>query len=70
MLNVTFEEFVERVTSKFGTTMDGLSFKFKDEDDGQVTLRDDSDFELALETARANAKGRDEGKLEVWCTDM
>jgi tetratricopeptide (TPR) repeat protein len=70
MLNVTFEEFVERVTSKFGTPMDGLSFKFKDEDDGQVTLRDESDFELALETARANAKGRDEGKLEVWCTDM
>ncbi|KAG2129876.1 uncharacterized protein EDB93DRAFT_1181426 [Suillus bovinus] len=66
----SFEEFVERVTSKFGTTMDGLGLKFKDEDDVKVTLRDGSDYELAIETARANTKGRGEGKLEIWCTDM
>ncbi|KAG1856936.1 hypothetical protein C8R48DRAFT_718360 [Suillus tomentosus] len=66
----SFEEFVERVTSKFGTTMDGLGLKFKDEDDVKVTLRDGSDYELAIETARANLKGRSEGKLEIWCTDM
>ncbi|KAG1878898.1 hypothetical protein F4604DRAFT_1754786 [Suillus subluteus] len=66
----TFEEFVERVTSKFSTTMDGLGLKFKDEDDVKVTLRDGGDFELAIETVRANAKGRGEGKLEIWCTDM
>lgn len=66
----SFEEFVERVTSKFGTAMDGLGLKFKDEDDVKVTLRDGSDFDLAIETARANAKGRGEGKLEIWCTDM
>ena len=30
----------------------GLSMKFKDEDGGKVSLRDDSDFELAIETAR------------------
>lgn len=65
-----FEEFVERVTSKFGTAMDGLGLKFKDEDDVKVTIRDGSDYELAIETARANAKGRGEGKLEIWCTDM
>lgn len=68
--DTSFEEFIERVTSKFGTTMDGLGLKFKDEDDVKVTLRDDSDYELAIETARANAKGRGEGKLEIWCTDM
>lgn len=68
--DATFEEFVERVTSKFSTTMNGLGFKFKDEDDVKVTLRDGSDFELAIETVRANAKGRGEGKLEIWCTDM
>jgi len=69
-LDTSFEEFVERVTSKFGTTMDGLGLKFKDEDDVKVTLRDGGDYELAIETARANAKGRGEGKLETWCTDM
>lgn len=68
--DTSFEEFVERVTSKFGTAMDGLGLKFKDEDDVKVTLRDGSDYELAIETARANAKGRGEGKLEIWCTDM
>lgn len=68
--DTSFEEFVERVTGKFGTTVDGLGLKFKDEDDVKVTLRDDSDYELAIETARANAKGRGEGKLEIWCTDM
>jgi tetratricopeptide (TPR) repeat protein len=68
--DTSFEEFIERVTSKFDTTMDGLGLKFKDEDDVKVTLRDGSDYELAIETARANAKGRGEGKLEIWCTDM
>ncbi|KAG1737866.1 uncharacterized protein EDB91DRAFT_1139519 [Suillus paluster] len=65
-----FEEFVERVTSKFGTAMDGLGLKFNDEDDVKVTLRDSGDYELAIETARTSAKGRAEGKLEIWCTDM
>lgn len=68
--DISFEEFVERVTSKFGTAMDGLGLKFKDEDDVKVTLRDGSDYELAIETVRASAKGRPEGKLEIWCTDM
>lgn len=65
-----FEEFVERVTSKFGTAMDGLGLKFKDEDDVKVTLRDSSDYELAIETARHSAKGKAEGKLEIWCMDL
>ena len=68
--DVTFREFVDRVTSKFETSLEGLGLKFKDEDGAKVTLRDDSDFELALETARENAKGKPEGKLEIWCTDM
>ncbi|KIJ65836.1 hypothetical protein HYDPIDRAFT_27064 [Hydnomerulius pinastri MD-312] len=66
----TFEEFVERVTTKFGTAMNGLGLKFKDEDGVKITLRDDSDYELAIETARESAKGKPEGKLEIWCTDM
>jgi hypothetical protein len=65
-----FEEFVARITSKFGTRADGLGLKFKDEDGTKITLRDESDYELALETARESARGRGEGKLEVWCVDI
>ena len=43
--------------------------KFKDEDGGKVSLRDEMDYELAIETARHNAKGRPEGRLEIWCMD-
>ncbi|KAF5388812.1 hypothetical protein D9757_005589 [Collybiopsis confluens] len=35
----------------------------------KVTLQDESDYELAIETARESSKGKAEGKLEVWCTD-
>lgn len=66
----SYEEFLERVTSKFNKSLNGLGMKFKDEDGGKVTLRDDSDYELAIETAREHAKGKPEGKLEIWCTDV
>lgn len=67
---VSFNEFVERVTAKFGTSLMGLGMKFTDEDGTKITLRDESDFELAIETARESAKGRSEGKIEIWCVDM
>ncbi|EPQ54994.1 hypothetical protein GLOTRDRAFT_121364 [Gloeophyllum trabeum ATCC 11539] len=65
-----FDEFMDRVCQKFGKAMGGLGMKFKDEDGGKVSLRDDSDYELAIETARESAKGKPEGKLEIWCTDV
>lgn len=64
-----FEEFLEKVTSKFGRPFGTLGLKFKDEDGGKVSMRDDSDYDLAIETARESARGRPEGKLEIWCTD-
>ncbi|OSX61905.1 hypothetical protein POSPLADRAFT_1066338 [Postia placenta MAD-698-R-SB12] len=64
-----WEEFLERVTGKFGRELDGLGMKFKDEDGGMVSLRDEMDYELAIETAREQAKGKPEGRLEIWCTD-
>ncbi|KAG5645429.1 hypothetical protein DXG03_006253 [Asterophora parasitica] len=67
--DTTFEEFMQKITSKFDTSLNGLGLKFKDEDGGKVTLRDESDFELAIETARESSKGKPEGKLEIWCTD-
>ncbi|EEB97753.1 hypothetical protein MPER_02860, partial [Moniliophthora perniciosa FA553] len=64
-----FDEFMEKVTNKFGRSFGGLGLKFKDEDGGKVTLADESDYELAIETARESSKGKPEGKLEIWCTD-
>ncbi|KAI0645325.1 hypothetical protein C8Q79DRAFT_971067 [Trametes meyenii] len=64
-----YEEFLDMVQRKFGVVPGALGMKFKDEDGGKVTLRDEMDYELAIETARHNAKGRPEGRLEVWCMD-
>lgn len=66
--DMPWEEFLERVTSKFGRAMDGLGMKFRDEDGVQVSLRDEMDYELAIETAKETAKGKPEGRLEIWCT--
>jgi hypothetical protein len=68
--DMPYEEFLERVTNKFGTAVNGLGMKFKDEDGTRVSIRDDSDFDLAIETARENARGKAEGKLEIWCVDQ
>ncbi|CAL1711161.1 unnamed protein product [Somion occarium] len=64
-----FDEFVERLTTKFEKSFQDLAIKFKDEDGGKVTLRDEMDYELAVETARESAKGKSEGRLELWCLD-
>ncbi|KAJ6593589.1 NADPH oxidase regulator NoxR [Mycena capillaripes] len=64
-----FDEFMDKVTAKFGKDINGLTLKFKDEDGGKVSLRDESDYELAIETARESSKGKPEGKLEIWCMD-
>lgn len=62
-----FAEFKKRVADKFETSPQSIMLKFRDEDGGQVSLRDESDYEMAIETARESAKGKPEGKLEVWC---
>jgi neutrophil factor 2 len=67
--DMSFKEFVRTIIKKFGSK-NGLGLKFKDEDGGMVSLKDESDFELAIETARESAKGKPEGKLEIWCTEL
>jgi len=62
-----FAEFWNRVAEKFEMSPQSITLKFRDEDGGKVSLRDESDYELAIETARESAKGKPEGKLEVWC---
>ncbi|KAK2464292.1 hypothetical protein APHAL10511_003749 [Amanita phalloides] len=66
--DTTFAEFMDKLTSKFERSLTGLSIKFKDEDGGQVSLRDESDFELAVETAREAAQGKSEVYLSFTLT--
>jgi hypothetical protein len=66
---ITFTDFLQKVCSKFKKRVDELDLKFTDEDGGKITLRDESDFEMAIETAREHAKSKSEGKLELWCVD-
>lgn len=75
--DTTWPEFLARVAAKFSRPADafGLGMQFVDEDGARVSLRDDSDYELAIETARevmATKRGSgsaSEGKLVVWVAD-
>ncbi|OCH92030.1 hypothetical protein OBBRIDRAFT_727608 [Obba rivulosa] len=49
--------------AKFGLPANALALQFADEDGERVSLRDATDWEMALETA-ARA-----GRLEVWCDE-
>lgn len=64
-----FDEFMNSVSSKFQKDVNGLALKFEDEDGVLVTLRDESDYDLAIETAKEISRGRINGRLAVWCAD-
>jgi len=66
---IPYDDFLDKVCRKFDKAFDGLIVRFKDEEGHQISMRDESDYELAIETARDSAKGRPEGKLEIWCED-
>lgn len=65
---ITFADFLGKVCAKFKKSVDELNLQFTDEDGGKITLRDESDFEMAIETAREHGKNKAEGKLELWCS--
>ena len=67
--DVTFVEFMGMLSSKFAVPVSRMDVKFKDEDGGLVSLKDEMDYEMALETAKESSNGKTEGKLEVWCTE-
>ena len=67
--DVTFLEFMGMLSSKFGVPVSRMDIKFKDEDGGYVSIKDEMDYEMALETAKESANGKTEGKLEVWCAE-
>lgn len=66
----SWSDFRDKLTIKFNRGFNGLGLKFKDEDGGMITMRDDSDYELAIETAREISNGKAEGKLEIWVADI
>lgn len=68
--DVTFVEFMDMLSSKFGIPANKLDVKFKDEDGGHVSMKDEMDYEMALETAKESANGKAEGKLEILCAEM
>lgn len=67
--DVHFVDFMGMLSSKFGIPARRLDVKFKDEDGGHVSLKDEMDYEMALETAKESANGKGEGKLEIWCAE-
>lgn len=58
----SFETFMNVLSTKFKISSQRLEVKFKDEEGGWVSLKDEMDYDMALETA-AN------GKLEISCAE-
>lgn len=80
--DVGFAEFLEMVCAKFSYEYGGLRLKFEDEDGTRVSLRDEGDWEMAVEMARdvsamsgsgstvGSSVGKPgEGRLMVWCEE-
>ncbi|KAG8726665.1 hypothetical protein FRC12_023192 [Ceratobasidium sp. 428] len=67
MPDISCDEFMDQVSAKFGKEYGDLVLKFSDEDGARVTLMDESDFELAIETTRAASLKGKEPRLEIWC---
>ncbi|ELU38621.1 NADPH oxidase regulator NoxR [Rhizoctonia solani AG-1 IA] len=65
MPDISCDDFMDRVCVKFGREYGDLSIKFVDDDGAKVTIMDESDFELAIETARAAALKGKESRLEI-----
>ncbi|KAH9809928.1 hypothetical protein DFH28DRAFT_903815 [Melampsora americana] len=60
--------FINKVSKKFSLQSD-VSMRYRDEEGSMITILDDDDWESAVDTARSYAKGRAEGKIEVWVDD-
>lgn len=45
---------------------DIFKLRFRDEEGDQVSLKDEGDWDAALDYARVTAAGRPEGRLDVW----
>lgn len=48
----TLDDFIVRLAKKFGKQADSVDIKFKDEEGDLVSLKDEDDFESAVDCAR------------------
>lgn len=64
--SLTHEEFLTKVSKKF--KRQNVNLKFKDEDDGLISIVDEEDWENAIDLAKILGKGHTESKLEIWVT--
>jgi len=62
----SFVEFCASLRSKFPSLLADINVRFKDEDGDVLSMQDEGDFEAAVDVARVMAKGRAEGRLEIW----
>jgi len=56
-LTLSFAEFRQRVAAKFETTPQSIMLKFRDEDGGKVSLRDESDYCTSLRSSPRERQG-------------
>lgn len=60
--SASFALFLQRVLDKFDKASSAeLRLKFRDEEGGMVSMRDEGDFELAVEVAREMSYSKDNG---------
>ncbi|WWC62247.1 uncharacterized protein I303_104843 [Kwoniella dejecticola CBS 10117] len=65
----TYKSFLQMLCTKFPEISSGaMDVKFKDEDGDILSMRDEGDFEAAIDVARilGESAGRGEGRLEIW----
>jgi hypothetical protein len=62
----SFADFCSSLRTKFPGLLDDINVRFGDEDGDVLSMQDAGDFEAAVDVARVMAKGRAEGKLEIW----
>jgi hypothetical protein len=62
---IDLREFRTLLCDKFEIP-DRFKLRFRDEEGDQVSLKDDGDWDAALDCARVAAAGRPEGRLDVW----
>ncbi|WVQ79645.1 hypothetical protein IAT38_001745 [Cryptococcus sp. DSM 104549] len=62
----TYDDFAAALRVKFPEIGGTMAVRFKDEDGDMLSMQDEGDFEAAVDVARVLAKGRAEGRLEIW----
>jgi len=67
--DTSFDIFFAKLQAKFG--LSEMKLKYKDEDGSLVTIVDETDWDSAVDAAREHCPtGRQDGKLEIWVSEV